>query len=203
MIPFPAAIVESLAINLCDCPSHPWVSSPKISAESKPPRRRSDFCPFHVCLLAAAFFCCCLLLLAKPGRSTLDTKEVFFFDKFFLLEPLAPTASVTGALFQDPPLPQFSGTPVTLPPPPKAKVQPPQLPTGLHHQHCSLLHNILQHTATLCSQCVHVKHPLSAWATFSALDVHVLPDRAVTVETSLAPVHLCTGNCFLQGSRPR
>ena len=67
--PFLAATVEFPAHTLCGCPSHPEVPSTKILAESEAPRRSRDFCPFRACLFAA----CCLL--AKPVRSTLDTKE--------------------------------------------------------------------------------------------------------------------------------
>ena len=67
--PFPAATIEFLAHTLCGCPSHPSVASTKILAESKAPRRSCDFPPFRTCLLLAC------LLLAKPVRSTLDTKE--------------------------------------------------------------------------------------------------------------------------------
>ena len=47
----------------------------KISLKSEAPRRSSDFFPFRACclLLAACLLACCLL--AKPGRSTLDTKK--------------------------------------------------------------------------------------------------------------------------------
>ena len=64
-IPFRAATVEFLAQTLCDCTSHPSVSCTKLSSKSKTPRRRSDFSPFRACCL----------LVAKPGRSTLDTKK--------------------------------------------------------------------------------------------------------------------------------
>ena len=66
---FPAATVEFVAHTLCGCPSHPSVPSAKILAETEAPRRSCDFCPFRTCLLLAC------LLLAKPVRSTLDTKE--------------------------------------------------------------------------------------------------------------------------------
>ena len=67
---FPAATIEFPALNLCDCPEHPWVSCTKVLARSKGPQQSCAFSPFCVCVRA-----CCCLLLAKPSRSTLDTKE--------------------------------------------------------------------------------------------------------------------------------
>ena len=61
--PFPAATVGFLAHILCNYPSHPQVSSTKISAGSEAPRRSCDFWPFCACLLAA---CCLLLNLVCP-----------------------------------------------------------------------------------------------------------------------------------------
>ena len=69
--PFPEAIVELVAHTLCGCPSHPQVPSTKILAEAP---QQCDFSPFRACLLLACLLTCCLLL-AKPVRSTLDTKE--------------------------------------------------------------------------------------------------------------------------------
>ena len=83
--PFRAATVEFLVQNLCDCPLHAQVSSIKLSAESGAPRQSCEFWSFRPCLLA------CLLLLAKPHRSTLDTKEG---DK----TKTASTTSVTPTL---------------------------------------------------------------------------------------------------------
>ena len=55
----PAATVEFLAQTLCDCTSHPKVSSSKISTNSKAPRRSSDFYPFRACCLLACLLACC------------------------------------------------------------------------------------------------------------------------------------------------
>ena len=66
--PFPATTVEFLAQTLCGCPSHPYVASTKILAESEAPRRSCDFPPFRACLLLA----CCLPNLpnTKEGYKT-------------------------------------------------------------------------------------------------------------------------------------
>ena len=78
-IPFPAATIGFLAQTLCNCTSHPWVSSTKISPKSKARRRSSEFFPLCACccllLLAACLLACLLAAAAKPGRSTLDTKK--------------------------------------------------------------------------------------------------------------------------------
>ena len=74
-IPFRAAIVEFTAQTLCDCTSHPEVSSTKILPESEAPRRNSDFEAFRACCLLLACLLACLLAAAKPVRSTLDPKE--------------------------------------------------------------------------------------------------------------------------------
>ena len=66
--PFPAATVEFLAHTLCGCPSHPYVASTKILAKSKHHDGDVIFPQAASCLLLAC-------LLAKPVRSTLDTKE--------------------------------------------------------------------------------------------------------------------------------
>ena len=66
----PTATVESLAQNLCDCPSHPWVSSTENLVKYKAPRQSCDFCPFRACLLVAVAAASC-----QTHRSTLDTKR--------------------------------------------------------------------------------------------------------------------------------
>ena len=66
--PFLAAAVEFLGHTLCGCPSHPCATSTRALAESEAPGQSCDFSPFRACLLATC-------LLAKPIRSTLDTKE--------------------------------------------------------------------------------------------------------------------------------
>ena len=57
---FRAATDEFLAQTLCGCPSHPWVSSTKISIKPEAPRRSSHFPPFRAC-------CLLLAATAKPG----------------------------------------------------------------------------------------------------------------------------------------
>ena len=72
--PLLAATVEFLAHTLCGCPSHPFVACTKTLPNPKHHNAAVIFSHFACacCLLAA-----CLLLLAKPVRSTLDTKKVF------------------------------------------------------------------------------------------------------------------------------
>ena len=72
--PFAATTVEFLAHTLCGCPSHPQVACKKILAESEEaPQGSCGFFPFHVCFVACLLAACCLL--AKPVRSSLETKE--------------------------------------------------------------------------------------------------------------------------------
>ena len=80
--PFPAATVGFIAHTLCCCPSHPQVASTKILAGSQAPRWSCDVAHFARaccgCLVACYLPACLLLaccLLAKPVRSTLDTRE--------------------------------------------------------------------------------------------------------------------------------
>ena len=113
---FPAATVEFLAHTSCGCPSHPQVSSAKISADSEAPRRSSDFSPFRACclLLAAA--------AAKPGRSTLDPKKGY-------KTKTGSTSSVTPTLTLTPPPHPIRRPPNPRPdPPPDPRQDPPQTP---------------------------------------------------------------------------